>query len=158
MCFPKLFITTFFAASLFSFELPAQDDKTAVMHAAALFIKDSLPRGPVLLELQGIPPNSTEGNAVARSLNATRGSAKSAIACTAIDTTRKRLPSCSIESKQVLVEILHPYVSGNKAQTTVKYAYEYAPGKVGSIAWELQLLRDTTGAWRVSQILEVGRS
>jgi hypothetical protein len=158
MCFPKLFISSFFAASLFSFELSAQDDKTAVMHAAALFIKDSFPGGPVLLELKGIQRNSTVGDAVARSLNATRGTTKSAIACTAIDTTHKRLPSCSIQGKQVLVEIHLPYVMGNKAETTVKLAHQYAPGKIGSIAWALELLRDTTGAWRVSKILETGRS
>ncbi len=157
MSFHKLLAAATFACA-FSFELPTQDVKASVMHAAALFIKDSLPGGPVLLELQGIPPNSAQGDATARSLNATRGSAKSAIACTAIDTTRKRLPSCSIASKQILVEILYPSVLRNKAQTTVKYTYEYRPGKVGYHAWELELLRDTMGTWQVSKILAVGRS
>jgi hypothetical protein len=154
----SLFITAIAAVLLFPVELPAQDDKTAVMHAAALFIRDSLPGGPILLDLDGVPSNSAQGDATARSLNATRGSARSAIACTPIDTILKRLSSCFIASKQVLVEIRYPFVLGNKAQTTVKYIYEYMPGKVGFAAWELQLLRDTTGTWRVSQILGMTRS
>jgi hypothetical protein len=156
MRYYSLLFPAVIAAFLFSSELRAQNDKTAVMHAAALFIKDSLPGGPILLELDGVPSNSAQGDATARSLNATRGRAKDAITCTSVQPNRKE--SCSIAGQKVLVEILYPYVLGNKAQATVKYTYEHGPGRVGYSAWELQLVRDPASGWQVSKVLAKGRS
>lgn len=159
----SLFITTIAALPLSSFELPAQspaqDDKIAVMHAAALFIKDSLPSGPVLLALEGIPTSSPKGDATARSLNATRGSVHGAIACTVPDTSRRPPMTCSIQGNRVLVEVLYPFVLGNKGRASVKYTSEFRPGRIAFSLWDLELVRDSaTGPWRVSKILRRQRS
>ena len=151
--YPDL-LTAVVAAFVFSFELPAQNDKIAVMHAAALFIKDSLPSGPVLLELEGVPSTSAQGDAVARSLNATRGTTQGAITCTVPDKDRKPPMTCSIQGNQVLVEVLYPFVLGNRAQATVQYTSEFRPGRVAVSLWELEFVRDSaTGPWRVSKVL-----
>jgi hypothetical protein len=146
--------TAIVAAALVSFELPAQDDKISVMHAAALFIKDSLPGGPVLLALDGVPLNSSKGDGIAASLNATRGTMQGAVTCTVPDKDRNPPMTCSIKGNQVLVEVLYPFVLGNKAQVAVQYTSEFRPGRVATSLWELELVRDAaTGSWRVSKVL-----
>lgn len=154
MRFHSLLTAATIVVSSFSLELQAQDDKISVMHAAALFIKDSLPAGPVLLALDGVPLSSSKGDGIATSLNATRGTTQGAVTCTVPDKNLNPPRTCSIKGKQVIVEVLYPYVLGNKAQVLVQYTSEFRPGRVVVSVWELELLRDTaTGAWRVSKVL-----
>lgn len=142
--------------ALLSFDLHAQNEKAAVMQAAALFIKDSLPAGPVVLEFEGAAANSTEADNAARALGATKGRAASVISCTDVSKGGQRARLCTSAGKAVVVQVESPFVLGPKAQIAVTYSHETLPGRVDYTTYELEFRKGIDGVWRFAKVLSIG--
>jgi hypothetical protein len=149
-------VTVALASALSSHVATAQaSEHVAILRAAIEFVRADMPSGTLLLDPHALRMDSTVAVLLARDLGAELGPLSDVLRCS----PGRQLPrSCTLERVQAVVGFRGPLVHERSARATIQWYFQGTTSRV-ALEWrQLRLAQDANGQWRVTDVLEVGKS
>lgn len=135
---------------------PQASESESVVRAATQFVRDSLPKAPIVIDTELLRAQAALGQSLARQIGATLGSFSDTVKCSVAQVGQRQM--CSIARNATLLAFSQPRIENGSAEVTIAWFWLEGPGPVAQRSMTLALSRRATGSWHVTRVLAIGMS
>ena len=157
---PRFFVAVLFAV-VSNVSSAQQPEEVGIITSAALFVRDSLGRHPIVIDAEyyraGPAVTSVVADQVAAQLGMGRGRVEDLVRC-APPQGRERHERCTMRGGVTIIAFGRPTIRDDAAELDLAYIFVDAQSRAVGVSLRLTLTRNDSGQWRVLDAQVTGAS